>query len=298
MTKLVDKYPHRAIKPKARYVMKKILIFTSVIMLNVSVSAKSYWFGGLGLQTDLGQLGSTIMVDGLTASTGPGDKAIVAENKLKTASAATGNKLMYSPKSEGALTGGILNLGYERDIKEHFFARISLNYTEKIMGGHNITKVGVYDWYNVRFNYHSWIIPVHFGLKLKMTDKSTFYIGGGMNYYQGGFGIKGRVDGKSIASLGDRGKLLADALGVSNTQIIDEDVQFRVKGKGMNWVIGASAPLDDKTSVFFEVETILSGQQGKGVTKSEGGKQAMAYEVYYPVILGGTIYRVGYKKEI
>ena len=276
--------------------MKKITIYFLFLLSTIPVTAESYVFGGMGMQLDLGQLGATIVTDGLDSS--DGGKAIVAENKLKTAAAATGNTMMNVPVASSAMLGGVFNIGYEKDIGERFFARTSVNYTDKIAGGHTIAKAGIYDWYNVRWNFQSWVIPVHFGIKIKTSDKSSVYIGGGMNYYQGGFGIKGRVDGATLASAGGIARKVTDALGVSNTQIFDEDIQFRVKGTGLNWIIGASTPVSEKGSVFFEVETILSGQMGKGISKSEGGRKAIAYEAYYPVIIGGTIYRFGFKHEI
>ncbi|TXC36858.1 porin OmpL1, partial [Salmonella enterica] len=64
------------------------------------------------------------------------------------------------------------------------------------------------------------------------------------------------------------------------------------------WLIGAQARLTDKGHFFMEAETLYSFQYGVGHTHSLGGIISLAPTPAYPIVLGGTQYRFGYKLEI
>ncbi|WP_165783787.1 phosphomethylpyrimidine synthase ThiC [Leptospira ellisii] len=128
--------------------MSKVLLVLAVLSSAASLSAKSYAFGSLGLQFDLGQLGGTITKDGLdaanyypvTATNGqPGTasrRAIIAENRLQTLENTTVG--LINVKANGAMSGLVLSAGYEHEFGKYFFARIAANYTRKIMGGDTV----------------------------------------------------------------------------------------------------------------------------------------------------------------
>jgi hypothetical protein len=50
--------------------------------------------------------------------------------------------------------------------------------------------------------------------------------------------------------------------------------------------------------LFIEVETHFSYKQANAGAKSAGGISALAPQPVYPVTVGGTVYRVGYKHEM
>jgi len=285
-------------------ITKIFLTICLVAITGTALSAKSSIIVGGGLQFDLGQLGGTIMKDGLDSTQGTKDsygnyngqqKLIIAENKLIAAENVSGGAL--NVKGDGAMTGGVLNFGFESDIGKAFFFRVGLNYTQKIMGGRTTSNFMGYNWYDITWNYRSIIIPAYFGIKIAVAESSAFYIGAGVHYFNGGWGVKGRNDGPGLnAASGGIGKSLVST--AADPAVINEDAQFHVTGFGMNWLLGAQTKISDKGSLFLELETILSAKQGTAGTKSTGGIAGLSPLPAYPIVLGGQIYRIGYKHEL
>ncbi|EQA37477.1 hypothetical protein LEP1GSC047_3471 [Leptospira inadai serovar Lyme str. 10] len=297
-----------------RNISKVVLVF-AVLFSAASISAKSYVFGSLGTQFDLGQLGGTITKDGLDASNNfdvaPSSananagvsprRAIIPENRLITLQHTTNG--LISAKTSGAMTGGVISVGYEKDFGKAFFWRISGNYTRKIMGGDTTAKFAGYEYYNIHWDYNAIQIPVNVGIKLSVSEDAAIYIGAGIHYFKGGWSLAGSNHAEDVH------QYLVTTLGAGNTitnlvadgtspQANWENTRFSVAGFAPNWLIGAQARLTDKGHFFMEAETLYSFQYGVGHTHSLGGIISLAPTPAYPIVLGGTQYRFGYKLEI
>jgi hypothetical protein len=267
---------------------------------------KSRFFIGLGIQFDPNSLGGTIVKDGLSSAVPKTDangnyagqqKAIIEENRLQTLENVSGGTFNY--KSSGPMTAGNLALGYEKDVGENFFLRGGLNLSTKIMGGEQSANFMGFEWYNARWFYKSMVIPVYFGIKLNFGSKSAFYVAPGLHYYQAQWNLKGTNDGTGLdAATGGAARSLPGASDASRPSVIKEDVVFRGAGFGTNWLWGVQTKITDKGMIFFEVETFFSYTQGNGYTKSSGGASAISPQSVYPVTVGGSVYRFGYKHEI
>lgn len=274
-------------------------------------SGRSYLMFGVGTQFNLGDLGGTIMKDGLDSNqpklamngtyAGP-QKAIYAENTLIGLNRATNG--LVGAKTSGAMVGLNLNVGYEKEGifgVESLFWRVNVNYTEKVAGGKTSSTVAGFPWLEQEWDYKAWTVPTYLGIKLMNEKKTTgVYIGAGVNYFNGGWSLAGRIDGDSLARVlpgvaGPGGVLLSDA---PTPSIVYENAKYNVKGVGLNWLVGAQTKISDSGHLFFELETILSAAMGTAATRSVGGARALAPYVPYPVIVGGQTYRVGYKLEI
>ncbi len=74
-----------------------------------------------------------------------------------------------------------------------------------------------------------------------------------------------------------------------------EAIKFRIHGFGTNAIIGAEYAPGVSNKFFMEIEYKIGGGLGKAYTKSQGGGVGLAPIAHYPILTGGTIYRVGYK---
>ncbi|MCR1794834.1 porin OmpL1 [Leptospira sp. WS58.C1] len=296
-----------------RNITKALLVF-AVLCSSFGLSAKTYITGGLGLQFDLGSLGDTIATDGLDASgsyattdsTGTQSgvlprKAIIAENRLLSLQHTTNG--LISAKTNGAMTGLVLSLGYEQDFGKAFFWRANAHYTRKVMGGETTAKFAGQTFYDITWDYHALQVPVNVGIKLSVTEDTAFYIGAGVHYFNGGWSLAGsnRLNDVHTALVG---------AGVTNTTILGlvadgtdpvanwEKTTFQVSGIAPNWLLGAQSRISDKGHVYMEVETLFSFKYGVAYPRSQGGMEGLAPSVAYPQVLGGNQYRFGYKHEI
>lgn len=296
-----------------RNITKALLVF-AVLCSSFGLSAKTYITGGLGLQFDLGSLGDTIATDGLDASgsyattdsTGTQNgvlprKAIIAENRLLSLQHTTNG--LISAKTNGAMTGLVLSLGYEQDFGKAFFWRANAHYTRKVMGGETTAKFAGQTFYDITWDYHALQVPVNVGIKLSVTEDTAFYIGAGVHYFNGGWSLAGsnRLNDVHTALVG---------AGVTNTTILGlvadgtdpvanwEKTTFQVSGIAPNWLLGAQSRISDKGHVYMEVETLFSFKYGVAYPRSQGGMEGLAPSVAYPQVLGGNQYRFGYKHEI
>lgn len=151
-----------------------------------------------------------------------------------------------------------------------------------------------------RVALHCLDCTTYLGIKLyNAANDTAVYIGGGVNYFQGWWGVSGTINAPALNSfsslVGTGGSLLSD---VPNPGVYKENVRFGASGVGLNWLVGAQTKITDKGHLFFELETILSAGMGVGGVSSVGGASALAPWVAYPVVIGGQTYRVGYKIEI
>ncbi|EPG75108.1 hypothetical protein LEP1GSC058_0074 [Leptospira fainei serovar Hurstbridge str. BUT 6] len=278
-----------------------------------NLSAKSYIFGSLGTQFDLGQLGKTITQDGQNASSyydvqsSDGQngvatrRALIPEDRLVTLQHTTNG--LISVKTKGPMTGGVISFGYEKDFGKVFFWRISGNYTRKIMGGYSEAKFAGYQYYDITYDYNAVQIPVDIGIKLSISEDAAIYIGAGIHYFKGGWSLAGSnrmedVHQYLVTNLGPTNTITNLVADGTSPQSNWENTRFNAAGFAPNWLIGAQARLSEKGYFFMEAETFYSFQYGVGHTRSLGGIISLAPSPGFPVILGGTQYRFGYKFEI
>lgn len=294
-----------------RFGMMGFLLMCLAGSLSAQTGPRSYFMVGLGMQFDLAQLGGTITKDGLDSRnpqlnsagtpTGNLQKAIYPENTLVSLKRTTGGAV--GAKTSGAMVGGNVNVGYEKEGifgLNSLFWRINVNYTTKIAGGETSSTIMGYKWLDQEWHYTAWTVPTYLGIKLyNAANDTAVYIGAGVNYFQGSWGVSGTINAPALNSfssqLGTGGVLLGD---VPNPGIYKENVRFGASGFGLNWLVGAQTKITDKGHLFFELETILSAGMGVGGVSSVGGASALAPWVAYPVVIGGQTYRVGYKIEI
>lgn len=301
--------------------VSSLLIGLALFLLaSTTVSAKSYVLGSAGLQFDLGQLGGTITKDGLNASVynpSLGSEYLIPPENRLVALQKSAPALIKNKQIGGAMTGLVLSVGFEQDFADYFFYRVEANYTNKLMGGRDQTQFLGVNIYNATWNYQSWVIPVNVGIKLKVGEDSAVYIGGGINYYQGGWTLKGMNDtswatnpSSPLAALGNplfgtfakiptSGSVPSGGGAYNGYGINAVNQKFTTRGFGFNWLLGAQTKVSDKGSIFFELETIIAGGgQGTTHTLNPGIAQGLSAHVAYPVVLAGQIYRVGYKHEL
>ncbi|PJZ77359.1 porin OmpL1 [Leptospira neocaledonica] len=292
---------------------RTFLIFL-FIAPGIYLNAKTYVMGSAGLQFDLGDLGNTISTDGLDSSSNYATKdstgttdgvlprlAVIPENRLLTLQHSSNG--LISAKTNGAMTGLTLSLGYEQDFGKTFFWRVNAHYTRKVMGGDTEAKFAGQSFYHMTWDYNAIQIPVNIGIKLSVTEDAAVYIGAGIHYFKGGWSLAGHN------RLNDVHEFLVDA-GVTDTTILGlvadgtdpsanwENTRFNVSGIAPNWLVGAQARVSDKGHIYMEMETLFSFQYGIAHPSSEGGIAGLAPSVAYPQVLGGTQYRFGYKHEI
>lgn len=289
-----------------------ILFVAAATSLSAQTGPRSYVTFGLGGQFDLAGLGGTILKDGLDSSrpvrdsqgnvAGGTQQAIYAENTLIALNRSTNG--LVGAKTNGAMIGINFNVGYEKEGLFGFnslFYRVNVNYTTKASGGYTESAVAGYKWLQQEWSYTAYTIPAYIGVKLYNASNDTaVYVGAGVNYYKGQWGVAGTVDGDTLRNafpglVGPGGVFLSDA---PTPGIYKENIKFGSSGFGLNWIVGAQTKVAAKGHVFFELETILSGGMGTGGTSSVGGASAIAPIAAYPVIVGGQTYRVGYKLEL
>ncbi|PJZ68455.1 hypothetical protein CH373_16930 [Leptospira perolatii] len=296
--------------------ISKALIVAAFLFTTANLSAKSYVTGGLGLQFDLGQLGETIATDGLDASNyfdvapnAPANanagvavrRAIIPENRMLSLQHTTAN--IIKAKTSGAMSGMTISAGYERDFGKAFFWRVNAHYTRKVAGGQSSMKFVEYKFYDITWDYNAVQIPVNVGIKVSVSEDAALYVGAGLHYFNGGWSLAGssRVEDVHQALIGlglgssTITNLLADG---TNPTTNFENTRFHVAGLAPNWLVGAQARISDKGHIYFEAETLYSFKYGIAHPQSAGGAQSLAPSVAYPIVLGGTQYRFGYKHEI
>ncbi|TGM95171.1 porin OmpL1 [Leptospira dzoumogneensis] len=298
-----------------RNITKALLVF-AVLCSSFGLSAKSYITGGLGLQFDLGSLGDTIATDGLDSSTNYSTtatdgttgvlprRAIIPENRLLSLQHTTMG--LISAKTSGAMTGLTLSLGYEQDFGKAFFWRANAHYTRKVMGGETTGKFAGQTFYDITWDYHALQVPVNVGIKLSVTEDTSFYIGAGVHYFNGGWSLAGsnRLSDvhNALAALPPTTPGLTTIMGLvadgTDPSANWEKTTFQVSGVAPNWLIGAQTKISDKGSLYMEVETLFSFKYGIAHPRSAGGAVGLAPSVAYPQVLGGNQYRFGYKHEI
>lgn len=290
-------------------------LFALVVLSSIQpISAKSYAFGSLGLQFDLAQMGGTITKDGLdsanyydVAPNGTGGNAnagvatrrlVIPENRLQTLENTTSG--LINVKANGAMSGLVLSAGYEKDFGKSFFVRVAANYTRKYFGGETEAKALGFKFYDIAWDYNAIQIPVNVGLKISVSEDNALYIGGGVHYFKGGWSLSGtnvsNLVHDAVMPLSPTvAGLISDG---TNPPAVWENARFSVSGIAPNWLIGAQSRITEKGFIYMEAETLFSYKLGSGHTQSVGGILGISPSPSYPIVLGGTQYRVGYKHEL
>ena len=304
--------------------MKKLTGFfiAALFLATGSVYAEGNYFGlSGGVQFNLGNLGNTIAVDGLSsnlqnrANTGatrgiPGtcDTAcltegnsgsqdlIIPENKLITIEKSTAQAVRAY--TNDAMTGLALEAFYESQSGNTFW-RVGLQHVRKIAGGYTRSTIANIEWYKIEWDYYAWHVPFYYGINIGVGDTGGVYAGLGLNYSEGGWNLGGDNLGDIPTSiLGTpigAHTVVTSSGSLQGGGVYKEAAKFRVKGIGFNFVIGVEKKLAGGDKMFFETEYIAAGTQGITSTKSAGGTAALAAVAAYPIVLAGTKYKFGYK---
>ncbi|TGM52949.1 porin OmpL1 [Leptospira adleri] len=309
---------------------QKYFLFLFLIFFHSNISAKSYFVTGLGLQFDLGNMGEIITKDGInsgqyfpvqssnpcnpgTAGCNPNGttgglalrRLVVPENRLITIERTTGG-VFQADSTQGAMVGGNIMAGFEKDFGKYFFWRISGNYTQKIAGG--VTKASFlgYRFIDANWNFQSVIIPATIGIKIQVSEDAAIYMGAGFNYFTGGWGLRGRNDSKSVADTLDILSVSVPQLSLVRDLLRDgpdptavrENTQFRISGFSPHWLFGTQARITDKGHIFLEVETVFASKYDSTTSKSLGTILNLSPTPAFPIQLGGQVFRAGYKHEL
>jgi hypothetical protein len=256
---------------------------------------------------DPNSLGGTVVKDGLDAGNAKFDangnyagqqKVFIPDNTLLVLQNLSGGA--FHTKAGGAMTAGGINIGYEKDVGDNFFYRVSLGLTTKISGGHTVSSFGGYNWYDVYWNYRSAVIPAYFGIKLNLGSRSAFYVAPGLHYYKAAWNVKGTNDGEALDAMtgGTLSRALPGASDALRPGALREDATFDASGIGVGYLIGAHTKITEKGFFFVEVETLISMKQASAGTRSAGGLRALSPYPVYPVSVAGNYYRIGYKHEL
>lgn len=306
-----------------RYMKQGVLagIISVFTLFGTSVQAESYVGLGVGLAFDLAGLGATIANDGLDSNVGnpsmsgasrgagcggnvtclqevPGtnQELIIPENKLITLEKATAGAIRVK-EAGGPMMGLVMSVFYE-SASGNTFWRVGIDHTEKVRGGHTESDVIGFKWYHMEIDYTSTFVPVYYGFKAKVGETAAVYIGGGINFHRGGFGIRGTNYGDApTAVLGTAvgATTVTNAAGnIIAIPVVNEDTQFKVQGIGMNFVMGIEMG-QGANKFFIELDQKIAGAQGIASTTSAGGQSGLRQIIAYPQNLSERTYRFGYK---
>ncbi|MCS7205696.1 MAG: porin OmpL1 [Leptospiraceae bacterium] len=305
-----------------------LLLAISFVFVGALYSQSAYLGYGLGVQFNVGDLGSTITKDGLDNAIGD-QKIIIPENTIDVWSKSGFAKAKIS----GAMHGGILNVFYERESTSTFW-RVGLEYTKKILGGKTSASIlGIYQNVSQNWDFVSYYIPFIYGIKAGVGEASSVYGGIGINYHRGGWSLSGTVDGATPCFVGLQfGTYLLCGFGpwgdaelrtavafarqqnlptssILNTvdqskfyrgAIFGEKVVFDVNGVGYNLVIGFENRLQNKSKFYIEIEYFVGGGMDNAPVQAIGtiSQLASTGNLSYPVNLSGIRWKLGLKQPL
>jgi hypothetical protein len=294
--------------------LKKLLILLLALSIGGLFAEGAYFGYGLGLQFDLGQLGSTITKDGLDNRNGT-QKIIIPENTIDVYHRSG----LVSRETKGAMSGLMINLFYERDLTD-FFYRVEGAYTRKIIGGHTKAQLAGYTFIDQNWDFYSIVVPLYLGIKANVSESSSVYGALGINYFRGGWSLHGTNDGATpcLISSGILCGLGANGFGVFGTDlsiipfvlsnptllysgaIFSEQVVFDVSGIGFNFMIGIDKKLQSGNKFYFELEYLLDAKMDNAPVRSLGTITQLAStgNISYPIVVGGLRYKFGFKQPL
>jgi hypothetical protein len=292
--------------------LKKLLILLLALSIGGLFAEGAYFGYGLGLQFDLGQLGSTITKDGLDNRNGT-QKIIIPENTIDVYHRSG----LVSRETKGAMSGLMINLFYERDLTD-FFYRVEGAYTRKIIGGHTKAQLAGYTFIDQNWDFYSIVVPLYLGIKANVSETSSVYGALGINYFRGGWSLHGTNDGATPCLIAGLCGLGANGLGVFGTDltsilivlsnptllysgaIFSEQVVFDVSGIGFNFMIGIDKKLQSGNKFYFELEYLLDAKMDNAPVRSLGtiNQLASTGNISYPIVVGGLRYKFGFKQPL
>lgn len=314
---------------KRKY-LSMVLIGLIIFVTGPLFADKGYIGGGLGIMTNLGDLGKTITVDGLDSTstfepnmetavymggcdsapdpaacraqiTGAYQQTIVPENKLITMQRVTGG--LIKSETHGSMTGLVGSIFYEHDWENNLFVRGGISYNRKVLGGRSKSYVAGVKWYDITWDYRALYVPAYFGIKVGDEKKASVYAAMGVAYFDGWFQVGGYNNGEIPAYM------LKTAVGTSTSYntltgqyeggpIYHESTKFKTSGIGFTALLGLEKAFENGDAFFIEVTHIFAGGQGKGNTVDLGGATHMTTHPTYPVTLNGTFFSTGYKMGV
>ncbi|MBI3395033.1 MAG: porin OmpL1 [Spirochaetia bacterium] len=311
--------------------MKQVIKFTMALVVALAATglyAEGTYVGiGGGLMFNLGQLGGTITNDGLQSSVsnadttfakagsfgcgtagtlcpetvnGTGQYVIMSENRLIALSKSTNQAITV--RTEGAMSGGLVNLFYQKDY-DLMWMRAGVMYNKKIMGGDTSATIATVEWYHVSWDFKAMYVPVYVGLKANVGDSATVYMGGGINYFTGGWDLYGKNLGDIPTYLLGTPVGAHTVRGVAGNQkggdIYNERVRLRVKGFAPNFVVGVSGKIGSGgDKLFFEMEDLLDAGYGVAGGKNDSTRAALGPITSKITVVGGAVYKFGYMMKM
>lgn len=308
--------------------MKKLLLLLTFIIGGSLLAQSAYWGVGTGLQFNLGDLGSTITKDGLDNSTGD-QQIIIPENKIDV----WAKSGFVKRNTSGLMTGLILNAFYEQESGTGTFWRAGFDYTKKILGGRTTADLIGYRIVDQSWDFSSWYISGFFGIKAGVGESSAVYGAIGLNYYRGGWSLRGTVDGATPCTVGlalntysfcnfgpwGDAKLrevvkTAQLNGVPAQSIVQtygrdafykgaifgEEIVFDVHGIGYNLLIGFENKLQNNSKWYIEIEYLVAGKMDNAPVNSMGTVTQIAPtgNISYPINLSGARWKFGIKRPL
>ncbi|GIX40611.1 MAG: hypothetical protein KatS3mg129_0344 [Leptospiraceae bacterium] len=175
--------------------LKHLLILLLGFSIGGLFAEGAYLGYGLGLQFNLGDLGSTITKDGLDNRYGT-QKIIVPENTIDVLQRSG----LVSRETKSAMSGLMINIFYERDLTD-FFYRIEGAYTRKIIGGRTKAQLAGYTFIDQAWDFYSIVIPLYLGIKANVSETASIYGALGINYFRGGWSLHGTNDGATLCTI-------------------------------------------------------------------------------------------------
>jgi len=289
--------------------MKKFLFIVLALAVALSFGAPAMAKSGLsvgfgiGLMPNAGSLGSVIVNDGLTQDVDLGfgfDKVILVEPEDSLGEAKNAGTIK-DLETSGPMSAIDFGLQVRYDMFKFFFVKTGFNYATKVMGGQTSWKQATETVkQEQKWGYSHWAIPLTLGLNLPMADgKSNFYLGFSMAYMNGGWELEMTRNYFSSVT-GTAGSYLTDGLinGGARPNGTTETVEFKVKGIGMGYVLGADAEVIDNLSIFLEVESLVFTKMDQYEIKDAPlrAKGLVRFQKY--IVVGGSFLRIGAKYNL
>ncbi|MCP4131672.1 MAG: hypothetical protein GY754_11900 [bacterium] len=294
--------------------MKNIIAVFFVLLLGVTFCSEAFAKQGLsvgfgaGLMGDCGDLGKTILDDGLTIDSlaGAADHSVDAAGT----NILVMDKVIFIPDEQALTdqskagtitdlsTGGVmmgLDLGLQiRYDLSYFFVRTGFNYTMKVYGGETSWKKSGVDQ-EQEWSYTHWSIPVTLGINIPVLEgKVNMYLGATAAYMSGGFDIKLKRTYLDSAS-GQNGALLT--AGLTALGSLDETGEFRTSGIAFGYVLGVDAEVVEDVSLFIEIESLVVAAIDTYSVQNTTIK-AKNPTLSYTAIVGGSFLRFGAKYHV
>lgn len=301
-----------------------------------------------GLKPDMASLGGTITQDGtVDTADSTMANLVYGTNKLLMSdrdslalfhNSANTNSTYKVAGAEPTLGGPLLGVDFGAnaqydldDFKLPMFVRAGVHYTTRMSGGSQTRSFGdiaatnptiagllvangedpndyVGGVMNTQYDA-SWLeVPITIGLKVPIDDHSAVYGGVGVSFFQGGFSVTMDVDEKYANVLATH--VNTSTLSVRNYSpgAVNETVDFKVGGMGLNWNLGAQKGFGKVMAGYFELNSSgaaktvysssLSPEARRLMTAASSENIAQADSEWFkrlafPVVTSGASFHLG-----